>query len=212
MRFLTLIVTAIILTAGFSPAFAATLTSDQVKQFTNAIPDIEAFSTKMQKEGKDKALEKAVRPKPGESQFTPYTKGVVALKSQFPPDYTALSGVVSKHGFATPEIWANVGDSVMQAYLATKMQGKNMEAMQAMAKLPPEMKAKLPPQAKAQIEQATSMLKIVNAAPAANKEAIKPHIPAIDAWLQREEAKMKASAAAKGAKPAALPPTPKKSQ
>lgn len=188
---------ALIMFVALPAQAAAPLTRAQAANFVAAIPDMESLSDKMRKEGKDAVLESTVRPKPGDTDFRPYTKGAEVLKVKFPADYTLLASTVMKHGFTSAEDWAVAGDNVMMAYLATKMEGKDYKALQAMANVPPEVKAKLPPQAAAQMDQALTVMRVVQAVPPANKEIVRPHVPAIDAWLAREQKKYSAQRTAK---------------
>ena len=179
-----------------SPAMAAQqkLSDKDVKQFVAAIGDVEGFADKLKEEGKDKALEAAVEPESGK-EFTPYGNGVELLKKKFPEDYTKLTGLVTKHGFKSPENWASTGDTVMHSYMAVKIEEQNPNAFKEIKEVTPEMKAKMPPEAIQQFERATAMMKLVAAAPAENKAVVKAHMGEIDAWLDRA-AKAEAEAAA----------------
>lgn len=186
---------------------AEAITAAQAGQFVSAIPQIEAFSTKLEQSGKNKILEDAVKPKPGETQLSPYTKGVAVMKAQLPEEYNELGTIVTAHGFPSQEGWAVVGDNVMQSYMAIKMEGQNQEAVKAMAAMTPEQKAGLPPQAQAQIEQAVNMMKLLETVPSGNKEAVRPHIASIDQWLQ-EAAKKNAPQPATAAPQGSTAPAP----
>lgn len=183
-------VTALFLANLPLPAQAAGLTAQQTQSFVQAIPDMEALSDKMRAEGKDAVLESSVRPKPGDTDFKPYTKGMVTLKEKFPADYIVLEETVEKYGFANAGEWATTGDQVMMAYLATKMEGKQYDALKQMAAVPAEVLAKLPPKVTSQIEQAKTVIKVAEQVPPEDKETVRPHTAAIDAWLAREQKKM----------------------
>lgn len=207
MKYVLRTVAMVLALAGFSVSAQAAqkLKSDDVAKFVAAIPDVEAFSDQLEKEGKDKALEAAVKPGDNDKEFAPYGKGVGMLKEKFPDDYKKLNDAVAKQGFKKPEDWASTGDSVMMTYMAIKIEEQNPDAAKQLSEITPEMKAKMPPEALQQMERAQKMMKMVAAVPAANKEAVKPHMAGIDTWLQRSAEKEKAEAAA-AAKAAGTPP------
>lgn len=196
---------AVLCIVGFNPAFAGKLTADQVKNFVSAIPEVEVFANDMRATGKDKELEKAAEPKPGDDSFTPYQKSIVLMKEKFPEDYSRLGNIVTRHGFASQESWASAGDDVMLAYMAIKMGDQGRKSMEAIAAMPEEAKASLSPEARAQMEQAVHMMEIIGSVPAENKTALEPHLASIDQWLERgrQQAEQAQSASPAAAQPQA---------
>lgn len=203
-----------------APAFAqsatGSLTASQAQSFVAAIPDMEILADKFRAEGKEGFLESAVRPRPGDTEFKPYTRGLAAMQEKYPDDYDLIGETVSKRGFRNAEEWAAAGDKVMLAYLAVKMEGQQYQTLKAMANVPPEVMTKLPPKMVSQIEQARTVMTVAENTPPADKETARPYVPAIDAWLAREQKKLGLSAQTPAAidagamlkKPAPMPNSP----
>lgn len=163
------------------------LSGDNVSKFIKALPDIEVFSDDLKKTGKDKQLDVALKPTPGDKSYSPYAKGIEIMKDKLPADYKNLGGIVEKHGFNSQEEWANTGDSVMLAYMATKIEQENPDALKQLREIPEESKAKMSPETKAQLDQSILMMEIFTSAPAQDKEAVKPYLAQIDSWLERSK-------------------------
>jgi hypothetical protein len=181
------------------------LTEALIKQFMATMPDIQAFSTGMEKSGKGAALEEAFKANAANagSNLTPYSAGIASLKEKFPADYAQLAGIVGKHGFSSAESWADTGNEVIKSYMALKMENMGPAATAMMQNMSPDMLAKLPPEARAQVEKSKKMMDEAAAVPAAEKEAMRPHMSEFENWAQKAAAERKTAAGTKA--PAAAP-------
>ncbi len=179
--FQSLMVVALIVIAV--PAMAAgDLTAKTAKQFVDSLPDINAMAEEMRANGKADILNAKTQPVPGE-KFEPYTKAVSALKGEFPDDYKKLNGITKSNGFSSPEAWADTGDDVMMAYMATQV---NMPAGAAMPNISPEMMAKMPPEAVAKMKQSMAVMETISSVPQAHKDIVTPLIPSINMFIGSE--------------------------
>ncbi|MGB4106985.1 MAG: hypothetical protein WBK55_04235 [Alphaproteobacteria bacterium] len=194
-RFFLIGIFAVIALAG--QARAETLSSDDATKFVKALSDVEVFSNRLHEEGKDKILNDALQPAPGDKSYAPYLKGTEIMKDKLPSDYKNLGEIVSKHGFKSQEEWAKAGDSVMLAYMAIKIDAENPGALKQLQDIPAETKAKMDPATKAQLQQSINMMEIFTSAPQKNRDAVKPHVKEINAWLERSKAEKKPPAADK---------------
>ncbi|MCK5750234.1 MAG: hypothetical protein KAH44_28715 [Oricola sp.] len=169
-------------------AFAADapLTADAAKRFVASLDSVKTLADEFEASGKTEALELDAMPKAGEP-FKPYSKSIAALKDQYPADYTKLQSAVKPHGFNAEE-WGSVGDRVMVAYLARKMEKENPDAMAQMAQMDPNMLNMMPPEMKAQVMQAKAMLDAVAAAPAEDKAVVAEVEGDLDAFMEEEAA------------------------
>ena len=183
-----------------APAFAEKLSTDNVSKFVKALPDVEIFSEGLHKEGKDKELNVALQPKLGEKSYAPYLMGIEIMKEKLPSDYAKLGDIVKKHDFKSQEEWANTGDGVMLAYMAIKIDQENPNALKQLRDIPEATKAKMPEAQKAQLNQSIRMMEIFTSAPKEDREAVKPHMNEISAWLERSKSKENKEAPAEPAK------------
>lgn len=171
-----------------SGAFAAdgALTVDAAKRFVASLDSVKTLAEDFEESGKAEALQFDAMPKAGEP-FKPYSKSIAALKDKYPADYSKLQSSVKPHGFNAEE-WGAVGDRVMVAYLARKMEKENPDAMAQMAQMDPNMLNMMPPEMKAQVMQAKAMLEAVAAAPAEDKKAVAEVEDELDAFMEDEAA------------------------
>ncbi len=181
-------------------ARAEKLSGEDVTKFVKALPDIQTFTEKLQKEGKDKVLNVAVQPTPGDKNYSPYVKGTEVMKEKLPGEYKELGDIAGKHGFKSQEDWAKAGDSVMLAYMAVKLDAENPGALKNIKAIPEDQKAKMDAPMRARLEQTVTMLEIFTSAPESDRAAVKPHMKEIDAWLERSK-----TAEAGNKKPAEAP-------
>lgn len=164
----------------------APLTVDSARRFVASLDSVKTLGEEFEAEGKTDTLEIDAMPKAGEP-FQPYSKSVAALKQQYPGDYAKLNTAVKKHGFAAEE-WGAVGDRVMVAYLARKMEKENPQAMAQMQAMDPSMLEMLPPEMKAQMAQAQAMMQTVAAASPADKKVVAEVEADLDAYMEKEAA------------------------
>ena len=208
MRFLTFLAIIALIVPGASIAQAAqSLSPDQVEKFVSSMDDVQVLSDAMKKDGKNEVIGKKIgEPKEGD-EFTPYSRAVDVLKTEFPVDYKELGEVVAKHGFKSQEEWATTGDNVMAAYISSKIDPEAEKKMAAaQAQMTPEMVAKMPPEAVARMKQGMAMMATLKKVPAENREAVAAHKEKLEAFMNKEMAENKAEA--KTAAPAAQDAAP----
>lgn len=172
--------------ASGAAAADAPLTVDSAKRFVASLDSVKTLGEEFEAEGKTDTLEVDAIPKAGEP-FQPYSKSVAALKKQYPQDYSKLNAAVHKHGFAAEE-WGAVGDRVMVAYLARKMEKENPQAMAQMHAMDPSMLDMMPPEMKAQMMQAQAMMQTVAAASPEDKKIVAEVEADLDAYMEKEAA------------------------
>ncbi|CAK9041898.1 Peptidyl-tRNA hydrolase ArfB (PTH) (Alternative ribosome-rescue factor B) [Durusdinium trenchii] len=144
------------------------LTEDQAKRFVATLAAVEALGDSLEADGKIENLQIAQQPKAGEL-FKPYSTAVTALKTEYPADHAKLASAVKAHGFSTAE-WGRVGDRVMIAYLAVKMQEEDPRSIEMMAGMDKSMMDMVPPEMRAQLESTFAMMETVKNAPEGDKK------------------------------------------
>ena len=183
MRLLTIFISSLFFTfaalAGDGP-----LTEDQAKRFVASLTSVEALGDALEAEGKIENLQIDSQPKAGEA-FQPYSRAVAALAKKYPADHDKLAKALKPHGFSADN-WGSVGDRVMIAYLAVKMQEDDPQAMQMMDGMDASMLEMMPPEMRAQMEGVFAMMETVKNAPAEDKEAISAVKAELDAYMERD--------------------------
>lgn len=194
MKNLVLAALVALITTVAGPAFAAeTLTSAKVESFVSTMSEVKGLSDTMKTEGKNELMDAKIKALGSGEELSSYSRTVTVLKQEFPEDYKKLGKITKDKGFSSQEEWAAIGDSVMTAYVASKIDPQAKAGLEAAkAQLTPEMKAKMPPQAVAQMEQGIAMMKKLEGVPQANMDAIEPHKPAIEAFIKQASAEEKA--------------------
>ena len=169
-------------------AFAgdAPLSVDAAKRFVASLESVKSLGEAREAEGKTKQLQFEMMPKAGEA-FRPYSNSVAALKTQYPADYAKLRAAVKPHGFGAEE-WGGVGDRVMVAYLARKMEKENPGAMAEMQSIDPSMLEMMPPEMKQQMLQAQAMMEAISAASPQDKKVVAQVEDDLEAYMNAEAA------------------------
>ncbi|MHA7872693.1 MAG: hypothetical protein ACX939_10115 [Hyphococcus sp.] len=163
-------VSAVLMIAGAVANNLAPLTEDQAKRFVASLASVEALGEELEAEGKTNEMQIERQPIAGEA-FKPYSNAVMILKEKHPSDHARLAKKVKAHGFSTDE-WGHVGDRVMVAYLALKMQEEDPRSLQMMEGMDASMMEMVPPEMRAQLESTFAMMETVKNAPDADKEAV----------------------------------------
>ncbi len=176
---------AIAVTFAFAvaPALAAgPLTEDEVQRFVKTLAPVHEMGARLEKNG---TLERFADREPliGK-EFSPYSTAVANLKAKAPAEHQVLAGIIRPHGFSTDE-WGAVGDRVMTAYMALRMEEENPNAMKQMNGVDPSMLAQMPPAMRSQMERVMAMMETVGKTPAADKAAVKPMMKAIEAEIDK---------------------------
>lgn len=100
-----------------------------MRHFVETLAPVQAFGDSLEKEGKLNVLVGGGATVDG--AFEPYSASVAALKAQWPTDFSRLEAVVNPHGF-TPEEWGAVGDRMMAAYMALRIERDEPGALAAL--------------------------------------------------------------------------------
>lgn len=119
-----------------------------------------------------------------------FSDGVEKMEDE--PVYEKFESVVQKHGFKNLQSWASVGDRVFGAMMAIEMKGSGgggAEMAEAMAEIEndPNMSPEMKAQMRAMMGAALNMTKAADNVPAADIEAIRPHLKALKAVLNDDE-------------------------
>ena len=178
---------ALVFISGWTSAYAdeKPLTVDQVKRFAASLPALNALGAEFEEEGKIENLRIANKPVEGEV-FQPYTNAVAMLSEKYPADLKRLEAAVKPHGFKTKE-WGHIGDRVMVAYLALKMEEEDPDSMAMMEGFDKSMLDMVPPEMHAQLQQTFLMLETVKNAPEADKKIVAEVKPELDKVIDTDK-------------------------
>ena len=178
------VIGAVVLVTGAIAADDKPLTEDQAKRFVATLAAVDALGDSLEAEGKIENLQIEQRPTAGES-FLPYSNAVAALKEKYPADHAKLAAAVDGHGFSTTQ-WGHVGDRVMVAYLALRMQEDDPDSMEMMAGMDKSMLEMVPPELRAQLESTFAMMETVQNAPEADKQAVAVVKDDLDKFMEED--------------------------
>jgi hypothetical protein len=174
---------ATFLAIGAAHAGDGALTEDQAKRFVKTLPALDEFGKELEKKEEAGKINFDAQPKAGEP-FKPYSNAVKILKAESPADHQRLASLVKPHGFSATQ-WGDVGDRVMIAYMALKMQEEDPRTMQMMEGMDKSMMDMMPPEMKAQMEAAFAMMETVKNAPEADKQAVSSVKADLDAYMEQ---------------------------
>ena len=174
----------VVLMAGAFAAENKPLTEDEAKRFVLTLAAVDALGDTLEAEGKIENLRIEQRPKAGEP-FLPYSNAVSLLKEKYPADHTKLASAVKAHGFSTTQ-WGHVGDRVMVAYLALRMQEEDPDSMEMMSGMDKSMLEMVPPELRAQLESTFAMMETVKNAPEADKKAVSVVKDDLDKFMEED--------------------------
>lgn len=119
-----------------------------------------------------------------------FSSGVEEMKGT--PAYGKFEDVVNKHGFKDLQSWASVGDRVFAAMMAIELKdggGGNAEMAEALAEIEndPNMSPEVKAQMRAMMGAAVNITKMADNVPAADIEAVRPHLQALEASMGGDE-------------------------
>jgi hypothetical protein len=174
----------LLLVTGVVAAEGAPLTADQAKRFVATLPALDALGEQFEAEGKMGELQIEARPKAGEV-FKPYSGVVAVLKEKYPSDHAKLASVAKAQGFSTQE-WGQVGDRVMIAYLALRMQEEDPRSLEMMEGMDKSMLDMMPPEMREQLEGTFAMMETVKNAPEEDKAAVVSVKSELDAYMEKD--------------------------
>ena len=172
------------LAAGASIAGDAPLTEEQAKRFVKTLPALDDLKKAMDEEGKSEHMRIATQPKAGEA-FKPYSNAVAALKEKYPADHARLAKAVKPFGFSAKQ-WGDIGDRVMIAHLANKMQAEDPRTMTMMENMDQSMIDMMPPEMQARLANTFAMMETVKNAPAEDREVVAKVGDELDAYMEAE--------------------------
>ncbi len=171
-------------TFGAASAGDAPLTEDQAKRFVKTLPALDELKKEMDDEGKSEHMRIATQPKAGEP-FKPYSNAVAALKKDFPADHARLANAVRPYGFSAKQ-WGDIGDRLIIAHLANKMQKEDPRTMTMMENMDRSMIDMMPPEMQARLANTFAMMETVKNAPAEDREVAEKVSDELDAYMETE--------------------------
>lgn len=174
----------VFLAAGASLAGDAPLTEDQAKRFVKTLPALDDLKKEMDEEGKSEHMRIATQPKAGEP-FKPYSNAVAALKKDFPADHARLASAVRPYGFSAKQ-WGEVGDRIIIAHLANRMQKEDPRTMAMMENMDQSMIDMMPPEMQTRLAASFAMMETVKNAPARDREVAAKVGDELDAYMETE--------------------------
>ncbi|WP_417501416.1 hypothetical protein [Marinobacter sp.] len=120
-----------------------------------------------------------------------FSSGVEQMEGT--PAYAEFESVAKKRGFDSLESWASVGDRVFAAMMAIQMKsessgvGQEMAGVMAEIENDPNMSEQQKAQMRAMMGAALSITKIADDVPAADIEAVRPHLKDLEAAMGDDE-------------------------
>ncbi len=159
------------------------LTEDQARRFAASLAGVKELTDKLKAE-ESEAVVIDMAPADGEP-FEPYSKAMRNLAENYPEEHEAFEKVLKPHGFDTTE-WGAVGDRVIIAYMAVKMDEENPGAIEKLASMEEGDIAGMSEAGKAQWGLAMKRARIFAKASRADRaivRAVKPELDAVVASL-----------------------------
>ncbi|WDI32611.1 hypothetical protein PUV54_05305 [Hyphococcus flavus] len=160
----------------------APLTEDQAKRFVESLPALDALGESLEADGKMDELKIDPTPKAGQA-FKPYSQAVSGLKEKYPSDYAKLDSAVKPHGFSASE-WGLVGDRVITAYLAIKMEEENPQAMAQMQAMDKSMLEMMPKEMQDQFNQVLVMMETIENVSPEDRAAVQSVKGQLDEYME----------------------------
>ena len=163
---------------------ASPLTLDQAERFVATLPAVNALGASFEEEGKIEQLKIQNTPVP-EKKFAPYSNAVSVMAEKYPDDLDRLNSVIAGQDFNATE-WSHVGDRVMIAYLALKMEENDPDTMAMMEGFDESMLEMMPPEMHDQLAHTFVMMETVKNAPEADKLVVADIKDDLDAVLDAQ--------------------------
>ncbi len=160
------------------------LTEDQAQRFVKTLPVLESFGKELEAEGKMEEFRISTEPMV-DKEFKPYSSAITVLKEEHPADHARLGAKLKPHGFSADE-WAGVGDRVIIAWMALKMEQEDPGAMAQMEAMDQSMIEMMPENMKAQIQRALVMVETVKSASPEDKAVVATVKDDLDAYMQSQ--------------------------
>lgn len=183
-RHLTIVLTLIFSLLSFG-AHAEQLTDNTIRSFIQSLeaaqamgPEFEEFTNEQENINKLPDLSRI------------FSSSVEAAEGH--KAYGQMEDLAQDHGFKNIDEWANTGDRIYSAWLTIEMgdesAGFQQEMSGAMAEIEnnPNMSAEQKAQMRAAMQAAMGITQQANNAPAADIEAVKPHLNALRTFMESE--------------------------
>lgn len=151
-------------------ALAQSLTTDRAREFVNSLDEVQTYTESLDPAISESAFEEQMMPGAGEA-FAPYTRAMTYMKDNHPDIHREIASMVDGYGFSSPEAWADIGDRVALAFMATQM---NEADMAQIDNITPEMMEQMPEQMRPQMEMMLAMVEAVRNTPQSDIEAVRP--------------------------------------
>ena len=157
------------------------LAAEDVRAFVAALPEAGAWG--------EEHRQRFVRPQPADGDdtgahiATPFTSAVEAIRAQ--GEAEELEAIVRRHGFTGLDHWGQVGDRLMRAYLALRIDAEQPLVRQQMQEARERVQASVNLSAERKQQMLTMMDSAVETmrmveAPEADKAAVRPHLEALE--------------------------------
>ncbi|MDC0661160.1 hypothetical protein [Marinobacter sp. SS21] len=169
------------------PASAETLPDRQIQNFIASLVELNA----KEEEFADLKLETA------QEQEMPDFEHLISSsirKMEGHPGFQTFKDVIEDHGFDSPAQWGETGDRIFRAWMAIEMEQQgatmNQDMARAMAEIDsnPHMTQAQKDQMKAMMGGAMSAMEQAQQAPAADVQALRPHLDDLRAATDDEDA------------------------
>jgi hypothetical protein len=160
------------------------LTDDQIRRYVASLQDLEELGDRIDEDELDPAFDAEDGQVDLESMMkNPMSSAVAALEGH--EAYGDFTRIVSRHGFATPQQWGEVGDRVVRAYMTLQMEREQPrvqeEMKQALREIEnnPHMSAAQKEQMRTMLEQSMAGMKAMTGAPREDVEAVRANEDAV---------------------------------
>lgn len=154
------------------------LTDDQIRRYVASLQDLEELGDRID----DDELDPAFDTENGQADLermmrNPMSSAVTALEGH--EAYGDFTRIVSRHGFATPQQWGEVGDRIVRAYMTLQMEREQPRVQEEMKQALREiennqhMSAAQKEQMRTMLEQSMAGMKAMTGAPREDVEAVR---------------------------------------
>ena len=173
----------IVLCALFSTVSAQALTDDEVLRFIASFQEMRTVAEQYQ--DSDQLV-----PGPASSDEarqrveSPFTSSLADMRKT--DGFSDMLRVMKKHGFASEKNWAAIGDRVIRAYAAVRMDEQAPQLNKEMAEALKQLEESTMPEAQKEMMRemmrtSNQFLEVYADVPEADKNAVRPHIAALEA-------------------------------
>ncbi|MDX1599457.1 hypothetical protein [uncultured Marinobacter sp.] len=183
------LVLALTLLLTTSPLAADSLTNEKVRAFINTLQEAETLEDDFDQLNEQMQGSRNPSDMPDFSSI--FSDSVNQMRGH--EAYNRMEDIVKNNGFDSMEDWGATGDRVFQAWMAIEMEDQHPQMAREMAAAMDEINNN-PNLSEAQKEQmrsmmggATAAMESARQAPAADKQAVRPHMQALRAVTESGE-------------------------